>query len=593
MTQAEALSILKTGANVFLTGEPGSGKTHTVNAYTAYLREHGIEPSITASTGIAATHIGGMTIHSWCGIGIRKVLSSYDLDAIANNKRIFKRLNAAQVLIIDEVSMLSPNILSLVESVCKETRRNEASFGGLQVLFVGDFFQLPPVVPSGESVQQSFAMDELPSIDRTSNERREDRTAMGQGVMTTFAFTSPAWKNANPLVCYLSEQHRQEDPAFLEFLTAMRQGTLSQEHQLLIQKRLHGQKPADGITQLYSHNADVDRINDAQLAKLPGTANLFEMQEHGPELLVAALKRGCLSPETLSLKVGARVMFTKNDTTEHSFANGTLGIVKGFTKESGFPLVTTLDERVIEAEPMEWSMEDNGVVLARISQVPLRLAWAMTVHKSQGMSLDAAHMDLSLAFEYGQGYVALSRVRTLAGLSLGGLNKRALEVHPAIQEKDAEFRALSEAAEEGFLSLPEEELAAMHKNFILACGGVVQPQQGDAKRSKKKAVSTYETTRDFLTRKEPLDIIAKERGLTMGTIVSHMEKLVEDGALVPERDLAYLQGDARRHANILKAFENVFAQTGEIRLTPVRELLGDTFSFEELRIVRLFLNKKE
>ena len=145
MTQSEALAILKTGANVFLTGEPGSGKTYTVNRYTEWLRERAVEPSITASTGIAATHIGGYTIHSWSGIGVRPKLTKYDLDHIASNKRVYGRVNNARVLIIDEVSMLSERTLGMVEAVCRAVRQNQNPFGGLQVIFVGDFFRLPPI----------------------------------------------------------------------------------------------------------------------------------------------------------------------------------------------------------------------------------------------------------------------------------------------------------------------------------------------------------------------------------------------------------------------------------------------------------------
>ncbi|TSC67600.1 MAG: ATPase AAA, partial [Parcubacteria group bacterium Gr01-1014_66] len=167
------------------------------------------------------------------------------------------------------------------------------------------------------------------------------------------------------------------------------------------------------------------------------------MRSRGPQKIVDALKRGCLSPDLLSLKIGARVMFTKNDAVTRKFVNGTLAIVIGFEKEMGYPMVKTRAGRIIVATPMEWNLEDGGHILARIIQIPLRLAWALTVHKSQGMSLDAAHMDLSNTFEYGQGYVALSRVRTLAGLSLAGLNKRALEIHPEIRIKDSEFRGQS------------------------------------------------------------------------------------------------------------------------------------------------------
>src|SRR6185437_4780283 len=145
MTQAQALTILQTGANVFLTGEPGAGKSHTTRAYVAWLREHCLEPAITASTGIAATHIGGMTIHSWAGIGIKKSLSQYDLDRIASTEHVVKRVRRTKILIIDEVSMLGPETLGMVDAVCRTILSSSRPFGGLQVVLVGDFFQLPPI----------------------------------------------------------------------------------------------------------------------------------------------------------------------------------------------------------------------------------------------------------------------------------------------------------------------------------------------------------------------------------------------------------------------------------------------------------------
>lgn len=454
MTQDEALTILKTGANVFLTGEPGSGKTHTVNKYVAWLHSHGIEPAITASTGIAATHIGGLTIHSWSGIGIKRTLSDYELDRIAQNERVVKRLRHTKILIIDEISMLSAQTFSMVEVVCREVRADPRPFGGLQVLLVGDFFQLPPVVPRGEAnADEGMFAASMPQ--------------------TQFAFTSQAWKSLNPITCYLHEQHRQEDAVFLEILTAIRHGTVSSDHQELLASR-RATTATEGRAQLFSHNADVNQINDAKLGMINETAHVFHMLSDGRDTLVEALKRGCLSPEVLTLKVGARVMFTKNDIAGRSYVNGTLGTVTGFTKETGAPVVQTRSGKSLVVEPAEWRIDDNGKTLARINQLPLRLAWAMTVHKSQGMSLDAAHMDLSQAFEYGQGYVALSRVRTLNGLSLAGLNERALEVHPEIQKKDEEFRAASDAALDAFVKISAEELEQMQNNFIKACGGSVE-----------------------------------------------------------------------------------------------------------------------
>lgn len=582
MTQDEALSILKTGANVFLTGEPGSGKTYTVNRYVSLLRDCGVEPAITASTGIAATHINGFTVHSWCGIGVRPKLTRYDLDHIAGNKRVYGRVNNARVLVIDEVSMLSESTLGMVEAVCREIRRNPQPFGGLQVIFVGDFFQLPPV-----------------------NKRNREETEGGQrsfvedAATEQFAFAAPAWRKANPLVCYLSEQHRQEDAAFLEFLSAVRKGAVEERHRALLRTRYAKAPQSNAITQLYSHNADVDYINNAELAKLPGMPKVFVMESRGPDALVLSLKRGCLSPETLSLKVGARVMFTKND-MEWRFVNGTTGAVIGFSKENGLPVVKTMGGREVLANQMEWNMQDGGRVLARITQIPLRLAWAITVHKSQGMSLDSAHMDLSSAFEYGQGYVALSRVRTLKGLSLAGLNARALEVHPLIREKDAHFRAASGAAREKFRALPPPELSVMHDNFLRSIGG--KPRAGRTIRPQKGKADTLSLTKALALKRLSLPEIAKERGMTVGTIIHHLEQLTEKGTIIPARDLSHLTPDPDRFTEIEKAFKTVLFKTppakqdalrdssGLIKLSPVRQLLDDSFSFDELRLARLFLH---
>lgn len=478
MKQETALKILQTGVNVFLTGEPGSGKTHTVNAYVQWLRERGIEPAITASTGIAATHIHGMTIHSWSGIGIKQELTAYDLDKIAQNERVVRRVRDAKILIIDEVSMLSSKTLAMAEAVCREIRQRQVPFGGLQVVLVGDFFQLPPVLPRSELRSATGV------VRRKENEESEPQISFETGEVeepSHFAFSSRAWKELAPLVCYLSEQHRQEDAAFLDLLSGIRRGAFSPAHRTLLDTRRMSSGRA-GTTQLYSHNADVDRINDVEIGKISGDMRTFAMTSQGKDTLVTSLKRGCLSPELLALKVGARVMFTKND-IEHKYVNGTLGTVTGFVKESGYPIIKTNSGRSVIAQPEEWHVEDGGRVLARITQIPLRLAWAITVHKSQGMSLDAAHMDLSQAFEYGQGYVALSRVRTLAGLSLSGLNERALEVHPEVAKRDRDFKLQSAAARKTFEAMEEKEHTELARNFVQASGG---RDTGNASAARRK-----------------------------------------------------------------------------------------------------------
>src|SRR3989339_699203 len=412
MTQEETLAVLKTGKNVFLTGEPGSGKTHTINAYVSYLRSRGIEPAITASTGIAATHLGGMTIHSWSGIGIKKTLSRSELKEICERDRLVRRVLGTNVLLIDEISMLDANTLSLVDLVCRTLRKNDTPFGNLQTVFVGDFFQLPPVSRG----------DETPPL---------------------YAFQAEVWTSANPLVCYLSEHHRQEDGNFLAILRALRTGFVSPEDRACLLGCCKNPETIADVPKLFPHNANVDAINATELEKLPGESREFSMTNQGPPTLVEQLMRGCLSPNCLQLKKGARVMFTKNEFLQN-YVNGTLGDVIGFSKETGFPTVRTRSGRLITVEPATWEIKDNGRLLASVRQLPLRLAWAITVHKSQGMSLDAAYMDLSRAFTYGQGYVALSRVRSLAGLFLGGLNDRALEVDPDILSQDTVFHSQSD-----------------------------------------------------------------------------------------------------------------------------------------------------
>ncbi|PIP32080.1 AAA family ATPase, partial [bacterium (Candidatus Gribaldobacteria) CG23_combo_of_CG06-09_8_20_14_all_37_87_8] len=410
MKQEETLEILKTGVNVFLTGEPGSGKTYTVNQYIQYLRDFGIEPAVTASTGIAATHLNGLTIHSFCGIGIKDKLTRADLEKITKASYITKRLKKANVLIIDEISMLEAKTFDLVDLICREVRQTAAPFGGLQVIVSGDFFQLPPI-------------------------------SKGGGEPAQFAFKADSWGKAKFTVCYLTEQYRQDDSVFLTMLSAIRVNSFGFEHLQNIKTRLIKQEETpSNITQIFSHNFDVDVLNKKELAKLSGKAESFFMFSRGQKNFVEALKRGCLSPDVLELKEGAIVMFTKNNLKE-GFVNGTLGKVIGFNKENNYPLIETLKGEEIEAKPMEWAIEEGGKTKAIISQLPLRLAWAITIHKSQGMSLDTAVIDLSRTFEYGQGYVALSRVRRLTGLYLLGYNEKAFLTHPQMREQDEVFRS--------------------------------------------------------------------------------------------------------------------------------------------------------
>lgn len=468
MTQEEVLAILKTGANVFLTGEPGAGKTFTINKYIAYLKENKIEHSITASTGIAATHIGGMTIHSWSGIGIKEFLDKYDLDRITTSEYLVRRILKTKVLIIDEISMLHANTLTMVDAVCRAIRQNPEPFGGLQIVFVGDFFQLPPINKKNKVEQEIQLFEE--------EEQGE------------FAYDSTAWIRANPIICYIGEQHRQDDQEFLDLLLAIRRNTLEENHLEYLKSRfVKREEFPPNITKLFSHNLDVDRVNQQMLSKIPGEEKKFIMSASGNQNIINTLKKGCLSPEILILKKGAIVMCTKNNQKER-YVNGTLGEVLDFDSFSGDPIIRTLTGQEIKISPLDWVIEENGKKKAVINQVPLRLAWAMTVHKSQGMSMDSAIMDLSSVFEYGQGYVALSRVRSMSGLYLLGFNEMSLKVHPEILRQDNYFRKSSQDAKEMFSKMPKEDLERMHKNFVIAMGG----KWIDKKEKIKKDTDTTE-----------------------------------------------------------------------------------------------------
>jgi ATP-dependent exoDNAse (exonuclease V) alpha subunit len=549
MTQGEALDILKTGANVFLTGEPGSGKTHTLSAYVEWLRAHGIDPAITASTGIAATHVGGMTIHSWSGIGILERLGDEDLDRITAKEHVVRRIARASVLIIDEVSMLSAGALSMIDRVTREVKRDSRAFGGMQVVFCGDFFQLPPVTRGGTPAE--------------------------------FAFASPSWRAATPLVCYLTEQHRQEDDLYLQILSAIRDGSFDHTHaSAILSREGEGDVLDADIPRLYTHNADVDRINEDCLAKLDGAGRTYLMEEQGAGVLTEALKRGCLSPEKLTLKVGAIVMCTKNNPAGQ-YVNGTLGKVIGFAR-AGEPIIETHDGRELIISATDWAVEENGKIRAKISQMPLRLAWAITVHKSQGMSMDAAAIDLSRTFEYGQGYVALSRVRTLSGLTLLGWSEQAALVHPEVARMDERLREESLAAEEAFETLRDEgDLAAMHRNFLIASGGserVQAPGERPAKRT------TYDETLVMIDQGVPLTEIAKARKLTVGTIADHAEKLIGSGRTTSSTLLSLIPA---RLVAALPDIHPIFEELGTEKLAPTFHKLNGKYTYDDLKLARI------
>lgn len=539
MEQKTALSILKTGRNVYLTGAAGSGKTHVLNQYIDFLKKHHVGVGITASTGIAATHIGGMTIHSWAGIGIKDYLSEWDLDALSQRQPLVKRFQRTDVLVIEEVSMLKPEILDMVDEVARTLKRVDSPFGGMQVVLSGDFFQLPPVV-------------------------RGSREAV-------FADSATAWRTADLRTCYLTEQHRQKEGGLSDVLNDIRDGEISKNTKKLLEERLSINSESDSAVVLHTHNENVDTHNKRELDKVSGDSAEYEMVSAGRAHLIESLKKSVLAPELLELKVGARVMFVKN-APDQEYVNGTLGTVSDISGE--YPLITTTDGRTVHALPVSWEIVDDNKVLASVSQVPLRLAWAITVHKSQGMTLDAVEVDLSRAFTPGQGYVALSRARALEGLSLRGINAQALEVHPYVRDLDEILRADSEKWEQVFKKFSADKVKDMQEEFLLT----IQRDEPAQKTTRP----THLITRDLLAKELSLKAIAKERGLTLGTILGHLEKLRDAG----DYDIfSYLEPETKRFSSIVKACDG----DAHIKLALLQENLRGEYTFEELRFARLFV----
>ncbi len=641
MRQSSALDILKTGQNVFLTGSAGSGKTYTLNQYIDYLRARRVPVAVTASTGIAATHMNGTTIHSWSGIGIKDELTDRDLSNLSRKQFLADRLKDTAVLIIDEISMLHAKQINLVSQVLKHVRKNDAAFGGIQVVVAGDFFQLPPIGSKGETNREKFA------------------------------FMSEAWLEAKFHICYLSEQHRQVSEAanggldLDDILNQIRRQEVTFEAIAALEATFD-QNVDIKRTRLYTHNLNVNSINDKELAALDGEMMRFTATSTGDSKLVETLKKTVRTQDDLVLKVGAKVMFIKNN-TELGVSNGTMGELIGFaavkinddkdnnddlieddsesiesdtdknikgkgkktTKDKDkpkvkkpttqkMPVVRLNSGREVIAEPEEWIIEDEtGDVLASYEQVPLCLAWAITIHKSQGMTLDAAEIDLSRTFELGQGYVALSRLKSLAGLQLLGMNDMSLQLDPLARGADKRFLALSDEADANYAMLDEESMTQAHEKFILKSGGTLsksvidayanlqkkrrEQQQAQIDKKQKlgnqvsdKSDSTLLATRILLEESLSIAEISQARQLSQSTIMRHIGELKsQDPSLAcdhlrPDDEVMTAVGNAYVAIKVANN-PNDFNDDGSIKLRPIFDHLKQSIDYNTIRLALIFI----
>ncbi len=390
--QQKAFEILKTSSNVFLTGAAGSGKSFLLRNY---LRTHNIP--VLASTGAAAILVGGRTFHSFFGIGIMEGGQSATIERALKNKRTVNRLKKTDAVIIDEISMISGPTLRTAEALVRKCRNNSAPWGGLRVIVVGDFAQLPPVNPHVQEKEWAF-LDEV-------------------------------WSLSAFLPVQLNKMMRTQDTEFLEVLNSVRLGRVTEQVRNFLDSRTEIR--AEGqFTRLFSHRADVEHYNLTKLEEIEAPLHSFQTVYRGKEKDIAAFRKNSPIQDVIHLKEDALVMLRQND-PEGRWVNGSLGKIKSITStQLSIRLLSGMSVQIDIAEFNMLDAEGNSVVTA--SNFPVSLAWAMTIHKAQGTSIDRLLVDLRKVWEPGQAYVALSRARDPNALFIEGWSERLIFADPKV-----------------------------------------------------------------------------------------------------------------------------------------------------------------
>jgi ATP-dependent DNA helicase PIF1 len=400
--QREAYLAIKNGKNVFLTGSAGTGKTSVIKAY---VKEYGFRRKIavTSTTGTSAVLLGGKTLHSYLNIRLGKESLSQLYDRISSQRNALSQWTKLDCLIIDEISMLDPILFDKLEHLARLLRKNDKPFGGIQLVLSGDFLQLPCV-----------------GTDH-------------------FCFESDSWKRCVDKTFIFTEIIRQTDIVFQTCLNLLRFGITDEMVKNTLNSRIGVElvnefniKP----TRLYSRNMEVDALNDRELDILASDGRDFyeynrEIKRIKPNLTadyIDKIKKNCNAPENLQLCVGAQVMLLINIDTSSGLCNGSRGIVIDIIED--IPIVQFLNGIRLSISHYVWDIDEGNGTLIKIIQIPLRVAYATTIHKSQGSSLDYVEIDLKDIFEYGQAYVALSRVKKLEGLSIIDIDYDKIVAHP-------------------------------------------------------------------------------------------------------------------------------------------------------------------
>lgn len=508
----------KTDMSLFLTGKAGTGKTTFLREVVRYTKKKCI---VLAPTGIAAVNAGAMTIHSFFQFGLGPFVQGVieQKSDFRINKSKLELIRHLQLLIIDEVSMVRADLMDHIDVELRRIRRNSKPFGGVQLLMIGDLQQLPPIAHGGE--------DEL----------------LRQYYKTLYFFSSAALKSMKYSCIELKNVYRQTDRHFIDILNHARNCTLtSQDISDLNARYIPGfsPKPEDGYIRLMTHNRQVDYVNETELEKLDSKPYTFVAAVTGtfPE-------ESYPTADSLTLKKGAQVMFIKND-PERRFINGTLGEVKSIDKNS---IAVRLAESgmVIDVEPMEWqniryqfdeeSKEISSKQIGRFKQYPLKAAWAITVHKSQGLTFDKAIIDVHAAFSPGQAYVALSRCRTLDGLVLSSpvsasvfMRDNAVDAYMNYISRPIEELAFSSCYEYfEYEKKPEPEAVAPVKKVKVNQEKPKKVNKEEPRDESGKKLNTSEYSYWLYNQGNTVNQIAEKRGLNQSTIECHLARYVASG----------------------------------------------------------------
>jgi len=395
LSQSLAFSALQTSKNVFVTGGAGTGKSFLIRHFRD--TKEGSKIPVLASTGAAAILLGGRTFHSFFGLGIMQGGPGRVFQKALENKRLRKRLRTTDEIIIDEVSMLSHEVLDCAEKICRALREMEEPWGGMRVVAVGDFAQLPPV-SRGTTVKE-------------------------------WGFLGEAWAESEFLNFELQEVMRTEDQDFLRVLNKIRVGICDEEVSDFLEARLMEDVDVD-VPHLFSRRDQTEKFNLGRLAEIDEESRIYETKYSGDKTYVETLMRDAPVPASLELKRGALVMIRVNDPKQR-FVNGTVGHIKSLREDS---ITIDTGRRLLELEPFPFSYVDaDGEERAHAINFPVTLAYASTIHKIQGATLDRAHIDLGNIWEPGQAYVALSRVRKTKDLSLIRWSPSSIKADPMVQ----------------------------------------------------------------------------------------------------------------------------------------------------------------